>query len=41
MATAAAIIGIRVPGITVSDVSVVSKTMPDFVSMWSSLIGAN
>jgi 3-phosphoshikimate 1-carboxyvinyltransferase len=41
MATAAAIIGLRVPGITVSDVSVVSKTMPDFVSMWSELIGAN
>jgi len=41
MATAAAIIGLRVSGITVSDVSVVSKTMPDFVSMWSSLIGAN
>ena len=41
MATAAAIIGLRVPGIVVSDVSVVSKTMPGFVSMWSTLIGAN
>ena len=41
MATAAAIIGLRVEGITVSDVTVVSKTMPDFVSMWSELIGAN
>jgi 3-phosphoshikimate 1-carboxyvinyltransferase len=41
MATAAAIIGLRVPNITVSDVSVVSKTMPNFVAMWSELIGAN
>jgi len=39
MATAGAIIGLRVPGITIEDVSVVSKTMPEFVSLWNNLLG--
>lgn len=39
MATAGAIIGLRVPGITIEDVSVVSKTMPEFVSLWNVLLG--
>jgi 3-phosphoshikimate 1-carboxyvinyltransferase len=38
MATAGAIIGLRVPGITIEDVSVVSKTMPDFVALWNGLL---
>jgi 3-phosphoshikimate 1-carboxyvinyltransferase len=38
MATAGAIIGLRVPGITIEDVSVVSKTMPEFVSLWNELL---
>jgi len=38
MATAGAIIGLRVPGITIEDVSVVSKTMPEFVSLWTKLL---
>jgi 3-phosphoshikimate 1-carboxyvinyltransferase len=38
MATAGAIIGLRVPGITIEDVSVVSKTMPEFVTLWSDLL---
>jgi 3-phosphoshikimate 1-carboxyvinyltransferase len=41
MATAGAIIGLRVPGITIEDVSVVSKTMPEFVSLWTQLLGTN
>jgi 3-phosphoshikimate 1-carboxyvinyltransferase len=41
MATAGAIIGLRVPGITIEDVSVVSKTMPEFVSLWTDLLGTN
>lgn len=41
MATAGAIIGLRVPGITIEDVSVVSKTMPEFVSLWTELLGTN
>ena len=39
MATAGAIIGLRVSGITIEDVSVVSKTMPEFVSLWNELLG--
>jgi 3-phosphoshikimate 1-carboxyvinyltransferase len=39
MATAGAIIGLRVPGITIEDVSVVSKTMPEFVTLWNDLLG--
>ena len=39
MATAGAIIGLRVPGITIEVVSVVSKTMPEFVSLWNELLG--
>ena len=38
MATAGAIIGLRVPGITIEDASVVSKTMPEFVSLWTELL---
>jgi 3-phosphoshikimate 1-carboxyvinyltransferase len=38
MATAAAIIGLKVPDITVNDINVVSKTMPEFVSLWGQLL---
>jgi len=38
MATAAAIIGLGVDGVTVDDVSVTSKTMPNFVEMWQELL---
>lgn len=39
MATAGAIIGLRVPGIQVEDISVTSKTMPDFASLWAFTLG--
>jgi 3-phosphoshikimate 1-carboxyvinyltransferase len=39
MATAGAIIGLRVPGVEVEDISVTSKTMPEFDSMWRDLVG--
>lgn len=38
MATAGAIIGLRVSGIRIEDVGVVSKTMPEFVSLWNELL---
>jgi 3-phosphoshikimate 1-carboxyvinyltransferase len=38
MATAGAIIGLRVAGITIEDISVVSKTMPNFVELWNTLL---
>lgn len=41
MATAAAIIGLAVPGITVNDINVVSKTMPNFIELWSQMLGTS
>ena len=38
MATAGAIIGLRVPGIQIEDISVTSKTMPDFAQMWHDML---
>ena len=39
MATAGAIIGLRVPGIEIEDISTTSKTMPDFDQLWLKLLG--
>ncbi|NDE89463.1 MAG: 3-phosphoshikimate 1-carboxyvinyltransferase, partial [Micrococcales bacterium] len=41
MATAAAIIGLAVPGITVKNIEVVNKTMPEFVSLWNQMLGTS
>jgi len=41
MATAGAIIGLRVPGVLVEDISVTSKTMPEFPTMWQSMLEGN
>lgn len=38
MATAGAILGLRVPGITLDDITTTSKTLPDFTGMWSTLL---
>lgn len=38
MATAGAIIGLRVPGVRVVNVQTTSKTLPDFVGMWTSML---
>jgi len=40
MATAGAIIGLRVPGIEVENIQTTSKTMPAFASMWTEMVGA-
>jgi 3-phosphoshikimate 1-carboxyvinyltransferase len=40
MATAGAIIGLRVPGIEIEDISVTSKTMPGFELLWEKMLGA-
>lgn len=40
MATAGAIIGLRVPGIEIEDITTTSKTMPDFAKLWTSMLGA-
>lgn len=39
MATAGAIIGLRIPGIEVENIETTSKTMPNFASMWSDMLG--
>lgn len=41
MATAGAIIGLRVPGIEVENIETTSKTMPNFASMWTTMLGGN
>lgn len=38
MATAAALIGLRVPGVRVVDVGTTAKTLPDFVAMWGRML---
>lgn len=38
MATAGAIIGLRVPGVEVVDVATTAKTLPDFVDMWRRML---
>ncbi|MFR9732121.1 3-phosphoshikimate 1-carboxyvinyltransferase [Saccharopolyspora sp. MS10] len=39
MATAGAILGLRVPGIEVEDITTTGKTIPDFPGMWSAMLG--
>jgi 3-phosphoshikimate 1-carboxyvinyltransferase len=39
MATAGAIVGLKVRGIEVDDIGTTSKTLPDFPAMWDSMLG--
>jgi 3-phosphoshikimate 1-carboxyvinyltransferase len=38
MATFAAMLGLRVHGVTVDDIKTTDKTLPDFVAMWHSML---
>ena len=38
MATAGAIVGLRVPGIEVEDIGTTAKTLPDFPQMWADML---
>ncbi len=40
MATAGAIVGLRVPGVVVDDVGTTAKTLPAFETMWQDMLGA-
>jgi 3-phosphoshikimate 1-carboxyvinyltransferase len=40
MATAGAIVGLRVPGVLVDDVATTAKTLPGFETMWAGMLGA-
>lgn len=39
MAHAAAVLGLVVPGVQLSDVSCTTKTLPDFADLWSAMVG--
>jgi 3-phosphoshikimate 1-carboxyvinyltransferase len=41
MATAGAIIGLIVPGVEIEDISVTSKTMPEFPNLWLKMLAGN
>lgn len=38
MATAGAIVGLRVPGVEVEDIGTTAKTLPDFPQMWAAML---
>jgi len=38
MATAGAVLGLRIPGIEVVDIATTAKTLPDFAAMWDGLL---
>ena len=40
MVMAAAVLGLAVPGIEVTNVATVGKTFPDFTALWGELAGA-
>ncbi|MEV0089628.1 3-phosphoshikimate 1-carboxyvinyltransferase [Saccharopolyspora sp. NPDC050642] len=39
MATAGAILGLKVPGVVVEDIATTAKTIPDFPGMWAAMLG--
>ncbi|MEH3088110.1 MAG: 3-phosphoshikimate 1-carboxyvinyltransferase [Microbacterium arborescens] len=39
MATAGAIIGLRVPGVEVDDIGTTAKTLPEFPELWNEMLG--
>jgi len=41
MATSAALLGLRVPGVLVEDVGTTAKTLPDFTGMWLGMLGSD
>ena len=41
MATAGALIGLRVPGVVIEDVATTSKTIPDFVGLWDGMLAGD
>lgn len=39
MATFAAVLGLRVPGVGVENIATTAKTLPDFVGLWNNMLG--
>ncbi|MEO8827944.1 3-phosphoshikimate 1-carboxyvinyltransferase [Lapillicoccus sp.] len=40
MATAGAVVGLAIPDVVVEDIGTTAKTLPDFVGLWSAMLGA-
>jgi 3-phosphoshikimate 1-carboxyvinyltransferase len=40
LATAAAVLGLRVPGVIVENVGTTAKTLPGFTDLWTGMLGA-
>jgi 3-phosphoshikimate 1-carboxyvinyltransferase len=40
MATAGAVLGLRIPGVVVEDIGTTAKTLPDFPGMWAAMLQA-
>lgn len=38
MATAGAILGLRVPGVEIEDIGTTAKTLPTFVTLWEQML---
>jgi 3-phosphoshikimate 1-carboxyvinyltransferase len=38
MATAGAVVGLRVPGVEVEDIGTTAKTLPDFPKLWADML---
>jgi 3-phosphoshikimate 1-carboxyvinyltransferase len=41
MATAGAILGLRVPGLVVENIETTGKTLPDFVGLWEAMLSGS
>ena len=41
MATAGAVLGLRVPGMTVENIGTTGKTLPDFVGLWDAMLATH
>jgi 3-phosphoshikimate 1-carboxyvinyltransferase len=41
MATAGALLGLVIPGVTVDDIGCTDKTIPDFPGRWAALVSDN
>jgi len=41
MATAGAIVGLRVPGVVIDDIATTAKTLPGFDRMWTAMLGSD
>jgi 3-phosphoshikimate 1-carboxyvinyltransferase len=41
MATAGAVLALRIPGVTVEHIGTTAKTLPDFTGLWSAMLDAH